>query len=105
MVAAALVCSAASPRLAQCPDLLGPPAHQIYVSIRSKWWPLPSHAAPLPFYKSKFSIPKVATLTMLFSETENGPGENTVGQMHWQVPLSDRIADQSKWKSIIEELG
>ncbi len=85
-------------------ELFGIFKHQLQMSVRSKWWPLPSHA-PLPIRKSKFSFPKVATVKMLFCSTDGNPPSETVWLRPWQVPLSKRISDQVEWHSIIEKLG
>jgi hypothetical protein len=74
------------------------------MSVRSRWWPLPSHA-PLPIRKSKFSLPNVATVKMLYRSCDTEPTSETVWLRPWDVPLSERIADQVEWPSIIGELG
>lgn len=77
-------------------------AHPMRVLVRSKWWPLPSHA---PIHKSKFFFPKVATVKMLYSTIERQPTSDMVWLKPWDVPLSERIANRSEWHSIIEKLG
>jgi hypothetical protein len=55
--------------------------------------------------KSKFSLPKVATMTVLYCSVDSEPPSETVWQKSWHVPLSKRIADQAEWHSIVEKLG
>lgn len=79
--------------------------HQKKMAVRSKWWPLPSHAR-LPIRKSKFSFPRVATMTMFYcSSLDSEPPVETVWHKSWNVPFSKRIADQAQWHSIVEKLG
>jgi len=74
------------------------------MAVRSKWWPLPSHS-PLPIRKSKFSLPTVVTVKMLYCAPESEPTPDTVWRKRWQVPLSERIADRVQWHSILDNLG
>src|SRR3954464_4542510 len=56
--------------------------HQLEMSARSKWWPLPSHT-PLPIRKSKFSFPQVATVKLLYSNMGAEPALETVWLRSW----------------------
>jgi hypothetical protein len=86
------------------PELFRGSKRQLNMSVRSKWWPLPSHA-PTPIPKSKFSFPKVATVKMLYRGSDGKPTSETVWLKPWRVPVSERIADQVEWHSIIGKLG
>ena len=91
-------------KAASTSELFGTFEHQIKVSIRSKWWPLPSHP-PLPVRKSKFSFPKVAMVKMLYCNVDSEQNSETIWLKPWNVPLSERIANPGEWYSIIEKLG
>ena|SRR5450755_227811 len=81
-------------------ELFGASKHHLKMPVRSKWWPLHSHV-PLPIRKSKFSFPKVATVNMLYCSLDSEPTSETVWLRPWHVPLSERIANQVEWHSII----
>jgi hypothetical protein len=77
--------------------------HPLLVNVRSKWWPLPSHA-PLEVPKSKFCFPKVTTVKMLYRSSDSLSTSLIEWQRPWRVPLTQRIANCSEWQSIMETL-
>jgi hypothetical protein len=64
---------------------------------------LPTHK-PVAARRSRFSLPKIARVEILFAGKED-PCEETVWLESWNVPLSERISHRGEWQEILKKLG